>query len=90
MAEHTLLKELEAILQDARKELDEVAELGLLESWRVAYLGRRGRLTLLLRSLGSLPVEERRIVGAQANQAKAAPPRVTRSGCLSRVLRERL
>jgi phenylalanyl-tRNA synthetase alpha chain len=41
-----------------------------LEQVRVAVLGRQGSLTQLLRSLGALPVEERRVVGAEANRAK--------------------
>ncbi len=41
-----------------------------LEAWRVAYLGRRGRLTLFLRSLAQLDLEERRVAGAMGNQAK--------------------
>ena len=43
-----------------------------LEMWRVAYLGRRGRLTQLLRSVGSLPPEQRRDAGAAANRVKSA------------------
>ena len=35
-----------------------------LEAWRVAYLGRRGRLTLFLRGLAQLDLEERRVAGA--------------------------
>ena len=38
-----------------------------IESWRVDFLGRKGRLTALLRGLGSLEIEERKIVGAAAN-----------------------
>lgn len=41
-----------------------------LEAWRVAYLGRRGRLTLFLRGLAQLDLEERRVAGALGNQAK--------------------
>ena len=41
-----------------------------LEAWHVAYLGRRGRLTLFLRSLAQLDLEERRVAGALGNQAK--------------------
>ena len=42
-----------------------------LESWRVEFLGRKGRLTALLRGLGSLEIEERKIVGAAANLLRA-------------------
>ncbi|MEK7352988.1 MAG: phenylalanine--tRNA ligase subunit alpha, partial [Chloroflexota bacterium] len=43
-----------------------------LEQWRVRYLGRKGELTLILRSLVGLPPEERKALGAQANQVKAS------------------
>ena len=42
-----------------------------LESWRVDFLGRKGRLTALLRGLGSLEIEERKILGAAANLLRA-------------------
>ncbi len=43
-----------------------------LEQWRIAWLGRRGRLTAVLRGLGALEPEERRRAGAAANRAKEA------------------
>ena len=36
----------------------------------MAYLGRRGQLTLVLRNLAQLDIDQRRTAGAQANQAK--------------------
>lgn len=44
--------------------------LNSLDSWRIAYLGRRGKLTILLKSLTDLSLEERREAGSQANQIK--------------------
>ncbi|MEE9198903.1 MAG: phenylalanine--tRNA ligase subunit alpha [Dehalococcoidia bacterium] len=41
-----------------------------LEQWRIAYLGRKGALTSILRGLGSLPAENRRSAGSVANQVK--------------------
>ncbi|MCY3884325.1 MAG: phenylalanine--tRNA ligase subunit alpha [Gammaproteobacteria bacterium] len=41
-----------------------------LEEARVALLGRKGRITTMLRSLGELPKDQRPIVGAQVNEAK--------------------
>ena len=43
-----------------------------LELLRVKYLGRKGDLTAVLRSLGKLDPEERRQVGQEANRAKEA------------------
>ena len=42
-----------------------------IESWRVDFLGRKGRLTALLRGLRSLEIEERKVVGAAANLLRA-------------------
>ncbi len=54
----------------ALQELEAVNGLERLEQWRIAYLGRRGELTQMLRSLGSLSPDERRQTGAQANRLK--------------------
>ena len=54
----------------ALQELESVESLERLEEWRVAYLGRRGRMTQILRGLGSLDPDERRKAGAAANEAK--------------------
>ena len=43
-----------------------------LEALRVEYVGRKGRLTGILRGLGSMPAEERPAVGAEANRVKEA------------------
>jgi phenylalanyl-tRNA synthetase alpha chain len=58
------------IVQEARNEISRAASSTELEQVRVRYLGRQGRLTLLLRELGSLPASERPAVGAAANEAK--------------------
>jgi len=67
----TTLRQIEDIQSQGLKELEATETREQLDEWRVTYLGRRGRLTGILRSLGSMPAEERRIVGAKANQAKA-------------------
>ena len=55
--------EIEAALDACRSE-DE------LERVRVAYLGRKGRLTEVMRGVGALPSEERPAVGERANALK--------------------
>ena len=42
-----------------------------LEEWRVAYLGRKGNLSQILRGLGSLEAADRQVVGALVNELKA-------------------
>ena len=66
-SEDEALSDIEA---SALTELDHTAGIEPLDAWRVLYLGRRGRLTAVLRGLAQLPVEERRRVGAKANLLK--------------------
>jgi phenylalanyl-tRNA synthetase alpha chain len=59
-----------AIAGTARTAIAAARTAAELEQARVRYLGRQGALTLLLRGLGTLPAEERPLVGAAANEAK--------------------
>ena len=43
-----------------------------LEGVRVSYLGREGKLTLVLRGIGQLPAEARPPAGKAANEARGA------------------
>ena len=61
---------LEEIRAEALSELGKVSHLKELEGWRVSYLGRKGKLTQILRSLKDLPLEQRREVGSAANELK--------------------
>lgn len=58
------------ILQRAKEEIDSAKTVRDVEALRVRYLGRRGEITQILRSLASLPIEERRKQGERANTAK--------------------
>jgi phenylalanyl-tRNA synthetase alpha chain len=48
------------------------ADLAALDATRVAYLGKKGSLTGVLRGLGSLSAEERPAVGKAANEVREA------------------
>jgi phenylalanyl-tRNA synthetase alpha chain len=61
------LADIEALRSAALAELSAADDTAALEAWRINYLGRQGVVTRILRSLGELPVEERRTVGAVAN-----------------------
>ena len=65
-----LVQTLDELRSKALEELEGLTRSDELESWRVLYLGRKGRLTGILRNLKDLPQEERRAVGAQANEVK--------------------
>ena len=61
---------IQELARTAVDELQKINSLKSLEDWRVAYLGRRGRLTVFLRGLSQLDLEQRREAGTLANQAK--------------------
>ncbi len=66
-----MIKQLEELRQNALQELGSISNTKELESWRVRYLGRKSELTKVLRSLATLPPDERKAVGAYANEVKA-------------------
>ncbi len=67
-----MLQRLEELESNARRELGNITSATDLESWRVRYLGRKGELTNILRGLAALHLEERKAVGARANEAKSS------------------
>jgi phenylalanyl-tRNA synthetase alpha chain len=63
-------EQIEELKQKALQELKGIDNIKDLESWRVHYLGKKSPLTQILRSLAALSIEERKAVGAAANQLK--------------------
>ncbi len=61
---------LQQILDEAKKRLQEAETLQDAEDVRVKMLGKKGQLTGILKSMGSLTPEERKELGMQANKAK--------------------
>lgn len=61
---------LSEILAAAVAEVEQANDLRVLDDARVQYLGKKGSLTALLKTLGQLPAEERRAAGQEINQAK--------------------
>ena len=62
--------ELEQIASQAETAIAAATELSVLDDLRVEYLGKKGRLTGLLKGLGALSNEERPAAGAKINQVK--------------------
>lgn len=65
-----MLPQLEKLKLNTLHELQGITNIKELESWRVRYLGKKSELTMILRSLATLPLEERKAVGSQANEVK--------------------
>ena len=65
-----MLQQLEELKSKALQELESINNFKELDSWRVHYLGKKSSLTTILRGLATLPLDERKTVGARANQVK--------------------
>ncbi len=61
---------LETLISEAEAAIAEAADRPALERIRVDVLGKKGRLTAQLKSLGSLPAERRPQAGQAINEAK--------------------
>ncbi|MBN1313489.1 MAG: phenylalanine--tRNA ligase subunit alpha [Anaerolineae bacterium] len=67
-----MLKRLEELKQNTLKQLKTVGDSSALRELEGATIGKKGELTTILRSIGTLPAEERKAVGEKANQVKQA------------------
>ena len=65
--QHTQLSD---ILQDAKEQLKNAKTMAEAEELRVRLLGKKGRLTEILRSMGSMSPEERKTLGQAANSVR--------------------
>ncbi len=63
-------KQLEEILSRAMTEIAAAGDENELKSVQVAYLGKKGALTSILRGMGALSAEERPVIGALANEVR--------------------
>jgi phenylalanyl-tRNA synthetase alpha chain len=59
------------IQKQALKDLESIEDLSSLERFRIAYLGKKGRVTSEMKRLGELPPEDRPEIGKIANEIKA-------------------
>lgn len=62
--------QLKAIETEALEKIDKTEDIKKLQDIRVAYLGKKGSLTSVLRGMGKLSKEERPVVGELANAVR--------------------
>ena len=65
-----LSQDLEALSLDALNEINNAHSSEALEKLRVNFLGKKGRLSSVLRGMAKLPSEDRPFIGQQANLIK--------------------
>ncbi len=66
------MENLEALRKQALAEVESATDLKRLDEVRVAWLGKKSQLTEIMKTLGSLPAEERPQAGAKVNVVKQA------------------
>lgn len=64
-------QQLNQIKADVVSALENISSKAELESFRVEFLGKKGRLTQVLRGMGGLSPEERPVVGQLANEVRS-------------------
>lgn len=64
------MENLQALTDEALKLVDTAQDLAALDQVRVDYLGKKGSISALAKSLGKLSAEERPHAGARINEAK--------------------
>ena len=64
------MKDLEQILIEVKEKLESITDLNELNNLKVEYLGKKGSISLLSSKIATLPVEEKKIFGAEMNKLK--------------------
>jgi phenylalanyl-tRNA synthetase alpha chain len=62
--------DLDAIISEAEEQINTAQDVNFLDAVRVDFMGKKGRMTELLKGLGKLSNEERPAAGQKINQAK--------------------
>ncbi len=62
--------QIDELIQRAGSAIDDAADLAQLDAVRVEFLGKKGQLTDMLKSLGALPVDQKKAAGQGINEAK--------------------
>jgi phenylalanyl-tRNA synthetase alpha chain len=62
--------DLDAIISEAEEQINSAQDVNILDGVRVDFMGKKGRMTELLKGLGKLSNEERPAAGQKINQAK--------------------
>ena len=63
-------EQLNNIRAEVEKAINSIDSISALENIRIEYLGKKGKLTSVLRGMGALAAEERPIIGQMANEIR--------------------
>lgn len=60
-----------SLMGEINAKVSEISDLAELDKIRVAYLGKKGSITALLKGMKDLSPEEKKTFGSEVNQLKA-------------------
>lgn len=63
-------EELNKMLQQAMEDIEKAGDLEVIETLRVKYLGKKSKMSEILRGMGKLSHEDRRLMGEAANSVR--------------------
>ncbi|MDR1583058.1 MAG: phenylalanine--tRNA ligase subunit alpha [Prevotellaceae bacterium] len=63
-------EKINAILSEFQKRLEQVIDVETLENMRIEFLGKKGKITLLMSELRNISGEEKKVIGALINNLK--------------------
>ena len=64
------MKDLEEILANLKSKISSISSINELKDLRVEYLGKKGSISELSSKLAELPIEEKKVFGAELNKTK--------------------
>ncbi len=64
------MQALDNLLKEATTAIESASDLKSLEHFRVHYLGKKGQLTDILKTVGQLPADQRPLAGQKVNEVK--------------------
>ncbi|MDX1995353.1 MAG: phenylalanine--tRNA ligase subunit alpha [bacterium] len=67
-----MIERLDTLQQEALAQLEAITNTDGLQAWATRYIGKKGEVTTMLRSMGELSKEERPAFGKRANEVKEA------------------
>ncbi|PMP67191.1 MAG: phenylalanine--tRNA ligase subunit alpha [Thermodesulfobacterium geofontis] len=62
--------EIEKLKKEIWSSFEKIEDLSQLESFRIKYLGKKGKITSFLKLLKDLPLEEKKLLGKELNELK--------------------
>lgn len=63
-------EQIEQIKENSINEIENAKDLKQLQDLKVKYLGKKGELTQVLRTMGTLAEEERPVIGSLVNEVR--------------------